>query len=250
VIDLDKKQIFKGSEIMPVEALITPVSKEEHKRIVNDILSSFFSGNNLLYSDLQTMLSRNGYSIKKDTISIKGDNNELLKIPNALYKKIRYNDRLKQANQFTVMHMNEAIALSKIFFVKAGDIVLNPNAARDDTDLRDTVKFFANNRDALRDWLNAHNMALVKHHNNTYIIDARKRTIADVSGLGLDFAFNLDNYSENYGNSYDNIQENFASGMLVGLFAAISGMLGSIGGEEQEDIDLNRKKKKKRQMML
>lgn len=250
VIDYNNKHIFKGSEIMPVQSLANPLSNDEHKELVNNILSNFVIGNNLSYSELKKILNRSGYNLVKDSIKIKGDNNELSKISNELYKKLRYNDRLRQANKFTVLNMNEAIALSKIFFVQAKDITLNTNIIRDDTDLRDTVNFLAQNEDALNEWLNAHNMALVSLNNNTYIIDARNSRIADVGGLGINSALNLDSYSENYGNSFDNFPDNAVFGLLFGLFAAIAGGLSGISGEEQDDTFLVRKKKKKRRMLL
>jgi hypothetical protein len=246
VIDHNKKQIFKGSEIMPLEVLINSISREEHTRLANEIINKYIAGNNPLYSDLKKALNRNGYSINKYNICIRGDETPLLRLSDELYKRIRYNDRLKQANQFTVRNIKEAAAIAKIFFVRAEDITLQPDAVRDDTVLRETINFMANNRDALNEWLNERNMVLVSLTNNTYVIDTHNRTLTDVSGLGLEKGLDLDHYSSTYGDTYDALPESASIGMLTALFASISG---NIDGGEQDDISLS-PKKKKRKMLL
>jgi hypothetical protein len=250
LIDYTAKHIFKGSEIMPLQAIINPVSRAEHTRLVNEILNTYVYNSNALYSDLKKMLNRNGYKIDKHNIFIAGDDTPLLRLSDNLYKQLRYNDRLKQANRFIAKNSNETVALARIFFVRSRDIRLQPDVLRDDSALRETISFLVNDRDALNDWLKERKMALVSLTNNTYIINAHNRTLADVSGLGIETGLDLERYNHVYGNDYDAIPENSAIGMLVGLFDAITAGIVTIGGEEHDELDMMHKRKKKRQMLL
>jgi virulence-associated protein VapD len=243
VIDHKNKQVFKGSEIIHLEALLNPVGRDEHTEIASEIINAVIADENYKYSDLNKVLRRNGYNMKKNEVYIRGDEMPLLRLENDLYKRLRYNDRKEQANRFIVRNREEAIALAKIFFVKAADIKVKPDTVRDDTALRDAVSFLSHNRDALNDWLNERQMVLVSHTNNTYIIDTKNSMIADVSGLKIE-AFDIDRYNNYYSGSYD-VPESIIS-MLAGLFAAI---VNGIGGEEQDDIGLSNKKKKRKMLL-
>ena len=250
IIDNKAKQIFKGSEIIPIQAILNFVSREELTKLASEILNNYISNKKALYSELKNELSRCGYKIEKNNIFIKGDGTPLLRLSDEFYKLLRYNDRLKQANCFIATNTNEAEALSRIFFVRMQDIQVKPDFIRNDTDLREIVSFLSKNKEALKQWLSDNKFVLVSLTNNTYIIDTVNKKLADVSGLGIDNGLDIERYYKSYENNYDSIPENSFIGMLQGLFIAISAGISAMGGEEQDELEIARKKRKKRKMLL
>jgi hypothetical protein len=247
VIDHNRKIIMKGSEIMPLETLTRKLNIDEHKRLAKDIIESLLSRSDRpLYSELKNTLYRNGYSIKKNIVSVFGDDQTLIKIPEDIYKRLLYNDRLKSANKFVVHNPDEALALSKLFFVRAADIKVQPGISRDDSAIRNVVANFVNDKERLNAYLESHNMKLVSLTNNTYIIYMQNNVIADVSGLGLERGINLDLHYEKYSSIVDSI-EDFA----LGAFFALTGSIGHISDgrttrERDDDNERRRKRRKKR----
>jgi len=247
VIDHTHKLVMKGGEIMPLEALTKKLSTAEHTRLAQDIVNSVLSrDDNPLYSDLNKRLYRNGYQIKKNIVTVFGDDQPLIELPEDIYKKLRYNDRLHTANQFVVRNATEASALSRIFFVRASDIRIQPEAIRDDHAMRELISMFGSDREMIKAFLGNHQMELVSLMNNTYIINMRDKMIADVSGLGLERGIDLDKYPEQYAPAGEHVADVGLEALagLFGIVGHISG--GGSSGERDDDNERRRKRRRKR----
>jgi len=256
VIDNDKKIIMKGGTIMPLEALLKNLSREEHMALLNQILSDFMSKDIKLYSDFKKILYRSGYNLNKNEISIFGDDSVLLKIPDEFVKKFRYNDRQSIVNEFVVKNKKEAKILSKLFYLKLSDIKINANAIRNEEDIRQIIKTFSNNIEMLNAYFENNDMRAFNFRGDTYVVDMKNSVISNVSDFGLNIGVNFDTVSNNeqYSSAIENNFEVGVFGTLaimpflvayVGLSSGSSG--GSGKGEPREDEDeLKNKRKKKR----
>jgi hypothetical protein len=241
VIDHDKKCVMKGGEILPVNALLNPKSRAEHLDIVKDILQSNSTVYNS-FSELKSSLSRNGYYLKKNRVFIKGDDVPLLQLHQKPYKELLYNDRLKEANKFLVRNEIEAIALSLLLYVRARDIKVQPEFMRDDSQYREMVQSFANDRDALLNYLEENNIRIIKYSEKTLLVDSKNYHIADVSGLELDdYGLNLEHsYNAGRHNVEDMTELVATNSIIISFHEVLSGV------EHYAERDPNEQKRKRR----
>ena len=244
VIDHHKKCVMKGGEILPVESLLSPKSREEHLNIVSDLLQS----RSQYFSDLRATLSTNGYYLKKDEIYLKGDETILMKLKRQHYKQLLYNDRLRDANKFIVHTKEEAKALSRLLYIRAEDIVLRTGVERDDNSVREMILSFLDDKECLMDYLKENNLNIVRNRKVTLLVDSIHYTITDVSGLGLDMdGFNLERTYESR-NSIEDLTELLTATSILATFL---GILGNIEQTpEYDERDFKKKKKKKKQLKL
>ena len=244
VIDNKNKCVMKGGEIMNIEALLNPKSKDEHYQLVDEIIK-----NNLIhnpsYIGLRKTLNNNGYYLKNNNVFIKGDTDSLYKIPNERYKKLHYLDRASEANKFLVNTLEEAKLLSNLFYINVNDITINKTQQRDDLSYRDIIDSFAGNKDDLHLYLTNNNVRLIGNNNLTLLVDVRNHAISDVSGSGLD----RDDLDIDFERSYErnmNVEDMTGELMAVSLLSALFGIFDI---EQQQEHDARARKKKKRRQI-
>jgi hypothetical protein len=244
VIDHHLKSVMKGSEILPMESLLEKKSREEHHILADEIIRNTLS-KNPSFSELKKTLQRNGYRLQKDSIFIAGDNTPLFRLSRETYKRTLYNDRLAEANKFTVHTKEEALTLSHYLYVKASDILLRPHIPRDDTAYREMSGSFAN-RESLTEYLKENKQALISFKGNTLIVDERSNVIANVSGLGLEEpATDLaPHYERNRDGIDDFMAEATATQTVLGTFIQL------LETPYPEERDYTKKKRRKKQLKL
>jgi len=248
VLDHAHKCVMKGGEIMPIEALLSPKGRDEQLVIANEIVKNNLL-NNPSYRELKKTLSKNGFYLKKNNISIKGDDEVLLKIPKEQYRHLHYNDRLMEANKFVVQTPEEAKIVSHIYNVRVHYILLREEKNRDDSASRDMIRSFAANKESLKNYLNDNQMKIVGDSQTMLLIDTKNHTLANISGLGLNVD-DLDvNLERSYENMYSNIEDIAEGVAAVSLLSAFLGIFDNIEQPQEHDARA-RKRKKKRQISI
>jgi hypothetical protein len=243
VIDNANKTVMKGGEIMPIEALINKVTREEHHKLATELIQRYSSKKNMRYSVLKFIMYSNGYSMNKQGVFIIGDKMPLLSITDSMYKQLRYNDRLIEANKFIVKSQTEAKALSRFIFIRISDISIRPEALRDDAIYRDMILSFEGDKVALQKYMEEKKQVLLSYNNNTLIIDTQNNTIANVTGLGLESEFDINVYYESNKNEIDNHMEIMSS---MSVLECLFGLLGQqYSGEHEQDSRKKHKRKRK-----
>ena len=244
VIDHNIKVVMKGGEILPLDALLSKKSREEHQLLANEIVINTLSRNNS-YSALRMALYRSGYAIKKNNVFQMGDDMPLLQIDREAYKNALYNDRLKEANKFIVRTKEEAYVISRYLYLKERDIKISPEIARDDTAYREMVNSFEN-KAYLKAYLKENKQALITCNHHTLLIDMRHHVIANVSGLGLeDVSADI---TPHYERNKDTIDDFMAE--LTGVQSVLFAFLGLFETQFPEEQDYTKKKRRKKQMKL
>jgi len=248
VIDHDSKTVFKGSEILSIDKLINPVSRDKHIEIVTQILDDYCSNKKPNYSDIKNILYRSGYSLRKKDVFIVGSKEKLMSLDDKFYQNLQYFARLKEANQFVVYSREGAKSLSILYNVRARDITINTGVDRDDLKYRDMVNSFNGKIEALRTYLDNNQMLLVKHNDYSFIIDGQNHIVADVSGMGLeDSRYDLERFIQSSNQEIENMFEYSEGSLFAVLASLLSGFGHSIGKEsEQRDRDDARKKRRNR----
>jgi virulence-associated protein VapD len=249
VIDHDCKTIFKGSEILSLEKLINPVSREKHLEIASQILDDYVHSNQKPnYSDIKTILYRNGYLLRKKDLYIIGSKEKLMSFDDTFYRTVQYFERLNEANKFVVHSTEEANALAHLYYVRAKDVSISTEVDRDDLKYRDMVRSFNGNVDVLRDYLESNQMLLVTHNNHSFIIDAQNHTVADVSGMGLENSqYDLERFIQNNSSDIENMFDYAADSLFALLAGLLAGFAHGAGNKSAvRDRDDARRKRRNR----
>jgi hypothetical protein len=237
---------MKGGEILPLEMLLNPKSREEHLGIVMDILQNYASEEQT-YSILKSVFSRNGYYLKKDGIYLKGDDVSLLQLPQQLYKKLLYNDRLQEANKFIIHSHEEAKLISRLLYIRANDIILRPEIVRDDNSFREMVQSFTDDKEAMLAYFEEKNLKVIGYGNTTLLVDTKNYVIADVSGLGLEEErLNLERSSVH---SRLNIEERMDLYVTTSILSSFIQLFDVAYTPEHDQNYLHRKRRKKRKII-
>jgi virulence-associated protein VapD len=249
VIDHNSKTVFKGSEILPLEKLINPVSREKQIEIATQILTDYVNSNQKPnYSDIKQILYRSGFSLRKNEVYVVGSKEKLISLDDTFYRNIQYFERLKEANRFIVHSMEEAKVLSILFKVRVHNIIIYTDVERDDLKYRDMVGSFNGKIDALRDYLTNNQMLLVTHNNHSFIIDSQNHTVADVSGMGLENSrYDLERFIQSNSAEIENLIEYAEGGLFAMLVSLLSSFAHGMGKEsEQRNRDEARRKRRNR----
>lgn len=232
ILDYNSKSAFKGSEIMDLKNILISPSIQMKIDACNSIVNVLINDDSKhTLSSFKSSLSKAGYTLSKNgQIGIIGSPKHLLKIDPNISKTLRYNSRLQQANLFNVSSSTEANVLSRLYFVKANDIVLNISASNNDNYIfyRDLMNSYLNNKLDIRELLNDNSISFVRHDKEIYLLDKERHNIISSSELGIDLKTNnqtqsihiLDTSDINHLGNDLNKYPDIASGlnMLEGLF--------------------------------
>lgn len=192
VIDNKTKNVFKGSEIVPLKVLEN--NKEKTKNIVAfiDLLDALKLPKDTL-EDINTELNRIGKSIDSKGIvsDISKDKPEILfTLPKSSVYDFNYNSILKSINnKYVPLSENDARILSFLFKVKKADIEISENAndknkVLERSEIADfynhSLKFFINNNYDIKDQLKENSIELFKMKDEFYVIDKEREFIGNI----------------------------------------------------------------------
>ena len=241
LIDNAKKTVYKGSEIMPLKELLTPVNKEDKLSKAKDIVQLHLS-DKITYSQLRKELYAVGYKLNvKGEIGLKGEKNKLFMLLPEVMKRLRYNERLAEANQYHCKTNQEAKILARIFYVKATDLIIDSNFSnkmpKDYSDILHSVDGRLNLDKQMKD----RGYELFCDRENTFLIDKTEHTIVDVSDFERvrESAHILDdNAIRQYADGIDN-----EPSFVAGVAAVLSGL---DGDNVEQDYNENMRRRQRK----
>ena len=249
IIDHAEKSVYKGGEVLSLERLLSSVTREQHRKLSYEVFKeTMLSKERVSYNELREKLKANQYTLKGAEVYLLGDKEPLFSLSTDIYKNLRYNARIEEANKFTARDSLEAKILSILFFIQSKDIEIKQDSFRNDQVYRDMVASFEGDKNDLKRYFEEQNKTFISYGGKCYIIDFSTNTIADISNLGFDDEHELSNYQDKYS---EMVERNEIFSSTMGVFALLVGLFGQIEQESDSSYqsrDKEEERRKRRRM--
>ena len=118
IIDYKKKEVLKGSQIMPLRQLMMPINEEERKQMLGGLLGKIdYSKTTFLKVKME--LSGYGFDLTNEgKIKLENDYISLGIIDPSNLQLLKYNGRVGIASQFIIENEAEKAVLANLFHIK------------------------------------------------------------------------------------------------------------------------------------
>jgi len=147
IIDHAKNQVFKGSQVMALAALLTLPPREEQLKAGAEVIAVLADVENskaLRYREVKSQLSKLGFEVNSSgVVKISGENETSFSISKERMKQLFYNDRLFEAHKFNINSSPEAEIIGRVMGLKKQDFTLLGQKSQVDKKtqkLRSTIK--------------------------------------------------------------------------------------------------------------
>ena len=182
VIDNAKKEVYKGSQIMPLAEVLNNTTRAERIGKAKDIIGAIVESDTG-FSKFRKDLSEVGFKIKADgTITIKGEYKPVLELDKDLLKQLKYNDRVTEALKYNISSDQDKEVLAKLFFIKPENL----KVGEADEKARETYKNLLHGIHDYRDLgegLAEHKLKVIKDGNDYFLIDRKNHQFHNVKDL-------------------------------------------------------------------
>lgn len=189
IIDHKDKYVYKGGDIMPLKDLLGEKKKEEidHKQRAEKFVSLILEGGNPTIKEVNALLRKYGYSLRKDTLYHYGK--EIGKLSSMSVEQIKYNDRLERTKRIKTDDPKIIDALARHFNVKREDLSISESSNK-------VTNMGYNSLQELYDqaflsgeflyYLKLHNAFLFKDEGKTYLVEQETGSIAEIKTNNLE----------------------------------------------------------------
>lgn len=181
VIDHTSKQVLKGSQVLSLVDLLSPVLKEDRKPGIESIVLNAVAVQTG-FNQLKNELKDNSLFINwRGDIRVKGTSNIVYKVAAEDLKRLKYNDRLSNALKFELSSNKEKYIIASQFFVKLADLEIAGKGTDTFNHINDKFKSILHNSGNLSEALKEAGLKLVVLGNDTYIIDIEHSIIQNIA---------------------------------------------------------------------
>lgn len=183
IIDHKDKCVHKGGDIMSLKELLGEKKKIiDHKERVEQLISMILEGEKPTSREVNSLLKKYGYSLRKDTLYHYGK--EIGKLSSISLEQIEYNDRLDRTRKIKTDNPQILDALARHFKVKREDLSISADHKKTATNMG------YNSLQELYDqafisgeflyYLKLHNAFLFKNDGKTYLVEQETGSIAEI----------------------------------------------------------------------
>lgn len=181
IIDHSYKQVLKGSQVMSLVDLLSPVLNENRQSGIETIVLNAVATQKG-YNQLKEYLKENSLFMNwRGAVRVKGTSNEVYQIAPEDLKRLKYNDRLTNASKFELSTHKEKYIIASQFFVKMSDLDIAGKGTENFNHINDKFKSILHNSGNLSEALKEAGLKLVVMGNDTYIIDIEHSIIQNIA---------------------------------------------------------------------
>ncbi len=187
IIDHNKKIAYKGSGIMPLKKLMSLERNPAPPMRIYDLLGDITP--TMTFSEAQHLLNRHGYNLRRDNNIIdKKSDTTVTRLGKAQSNRLRYNERLQYALQFSHTGSVDPIVLAQLFAIDQNslkdhrpDFKLSRSKKKS---YRNRALLLSGQKDEYRE--NPGETRLMYMNGSLHLIDFKKKYIMDTkSDLGI-----------------------------------------------------------------
>ncbi|WP_181308832.1 relaxase/mobilization nuclease domain-containing protein [Rufibacter sp. XAAS-G3-1] len=123
IVDHAKKQVFKGSQVMKLAALLSAIPRADRLKAGGELITLLAQDEKLGYRNFKGQLSKLGFDLdSKGEIKLKGEEQVSFSISKDRMKQVHYSDRFSEAQKFRFSSKTESEIIAKIFSVNKHDL--------------------------------------------------------------------------------------------------------------------------------
>jgi hypothetical protein len=191
IIDYDKKQVLKGSQIMPLKRLRIPIDDLEKKQMLDGILNKIDYSKST-FNDVNKKLSTYGCEVGNEgTIRQTNDHKILGTIDSSNLQLLKYNGRVGIASQFNIEGESEKAVLAKLFHIKMKDLSINQKPSKAAISYYSSILQNLDQKYGANELLQSKKLEVLGFQNNFYLLDRENNHLFDIKKLvpeqALDF---------------------------------------------------------------
>lgn len=127
IIDHSSRAVYKGSEILPLQKILQTPEEKEKADAAKEIINTLIQGKEkATLRAAATEMKKLGYTLDRNGYVKTNENQIVYSLDKETLAVLKYNERVEDANLFSINTRNEAMAVSKAFDVKVEDIKVEP----------------------------------------------------------------------------------------------------------------------------
>ncbi|MDO4801568.1 MAG: hypothetical protein Q4A15_05330, partial [Prevotellaceae bacterium] len=127
IIDHSSRAVYKGSEILPLQKILQTPEEKEKADAAKEIINTLIQGKEkATLRAAATEMKKLGYTLDRNGYVKTNENQIVYSLDKETLAGLKYNERVEDANLFSINTRNEAMAVSKAFDVKVEDIKVEP----------------------------------------------------------------------------------------------------------------------------
>jgi hypothetical protein len=190
IMDHSKKQVLKGSQVMPLSAFLSLAPREEILQAGGELISTLAENDKLRYREFKEQLAKLGFELNSTgQVTIAGEEKVSFTIIKERMKQVMYNARLYEAQKFTIRTAAEAEVIRRVMFLIKEDMALLNHQAPGAADnsgqriLSDKLNSLLATGKELADIAKENNYVFAKHGSITFLIDYKNYALYDMAAL-------------------------------------------------------------------
>ncbi len=247
LIDYNKKQVLKGSQIMPLRQLMMPINEKERKQMLDELLGKIeYSKTN--FQKVKIELSRYGFDVTKEgKIMLENDHKILGIIEPTNLKLLKYNGRIGIASQFNVESKTEKEVLAKLFHIKKEDLSINQKSNQEAISYLSSILENLDQKYGANELLHSKKLEILGFQNKHYLLDRTNKQLFDIKKLIPDQTLDFKNMEIRFLDKTTN-QEINNHQHTSNPFSQLAQLFDLSVNESNDQVNRKKKKGKQRQI--
>jgi len=200
IIDHSKAQVLKGSQVMKLSDLLTLAPQADRLKAGTELIASLAESEQLKYRDFKAQLSKLGFELDKTgSVKLTGEEKISFSISKDRLRQLMYNDRLFEAQKFTINTAAESDIIRKVMYLKKEHAPLPGHQGVGATTAPEQAKMMLSDKLSsllatgkdLRDIGRENNYIYAKNAREVFLIDQKNYALykmADLTNHKLDFS--------------------------------------------------------------
>ena len=257
IIDHAKEQVFKGSQVMPLAALLTLPTRQDQLKAgaeVIDTLANEENNKGLRYREVKAQLLKLGFELNSNgVVRIWGEKETSFSVSKERMKQLLYNDRLFEAQKFTTTTPDEVEVICKAMFLRKEDAKVLSQLISGEKNkhgeqtmiLSDKLNSLLATGKDLGDIAKENKYSFARKANTVYLIDQKNHTLYNMAQL-MSTAPDYSTVEVFDCNRINQIQHSPQLEYSSGTFAEVAGLVLEVLKDNPEEYPEKKRKRKRK----